>query len=115
MTNTKISADEMLNAQELENVSGGTIPQTATDSKFLYEHGLVNDWHNGASTIFHWDSYSKAVEEGWKKAGITCVTKPGVNFSLENDNKYFVNGKEISRDAAYKMVREKIPQSRRAD
>ena len=32
---------EQLTDEQLEQVAGGTIPQTAEDSQFLYKHGLV--------------------------------------------------------------------------
>lgn len=64
-----------------------------------YRHGLI-------STAFSWDSISWAVDRAWSKAGITCVTKPF------KDNQYFVGQKEISRDEAYKIVKEKFPDTR---
>lgn len=111
----EILKDEILTYEQLDSVSRGTIPQTALDSEFLYEHGLMNDWHNGIYTIFHWESHSAAVDEGWSKAGITCVSKHGANFSLENYNQYFINGKQISRDEAHRIVDAKFPQIRRVD
>lgn len=75
----------------------------------------MKDWHTGVYTIFHWKSHSAAVDEGWGKAGITCVSKHGANTELENDNQYFVNGKQISHDEAYKIVNAKFPKKRSVD
>ena len=96
----KINAElEQLSDEELEQVSGGSIGQTTSDSKFLYDYGLVDDYHGNFHSTFHWLSDSAAVDGGWSKAGITCVTAPW------GDNQYFMNGKEITRDEAYDVVR----------
>ena len=92
---------EMLSDKELDQVAGGSFGQTRVDSKFLYNYGLINTWHS--CTIFFWKSASSDVDRGWAKAGITCVTKP----FLAN-NQYFKDGKEISREEAYKIVKEKF-------
>lgn len=93
--------DEVVSDEELEQVAGGSIPQTAYDSVLLYEYGLVDDWHSDLTTTFNWESYSAAVDAGWAKAGITCVTKP----SPFDNNLYFLNGKEITRDEAHDYVK----------
>lgn len=99
MAEEKKFADEVISDEELDGVAGGSVHSTAADSEFLYEHGLVDDWHGELTTLFHWESYSAAVDAGWAKAGITCVTKPW------GDNLYFKDGKEISRDEARNHVK----------
>lgn len=93
---------EMLSDEQLEQVAGGVIAQTSDDSQFLYDYGLVDDWHSQTTMTFHWDSYSKAVDAGWAKAGITSVTSPWVA------NRYYINGKEISRGEAFDIVSKKF-------
>ena len=93
----KITDDlELLSDDELDQVAGGTIGQTAGDSKILYDYGLM-DRHYGLIPVMtvYWKSKSAEVDSGWAKAGITCVTKPFGN------NQYFLDGKEISRGEAY--------------
>ena len=102
-------ADEILSDDELDQVAGGGIPETSNDSKLLYERGLVDDWHGVETTAFRRGSYSEAVDAGWSKAGITCVTKPF------KDNQYFINGKEISRYEAYNHVKANFKQIRTID
>ena len=47
----KINAElEQLTDDELEQVAGGTIGQTAGDSKILYDYGLM-DRHYGTITL----------------------------------------------------------------
>ena len=100
----KINAElEQMSDEELEQVAGGSLKETVSDSVFLYEHGLIDDWHGSFHMTFHWKSDSAAVDSGWAKAGITCVTK----WLEMAHNRYFVNGKEISRDEAYSIVSSK--------
>jgi len=93
---------EQLSDEDLDNVAGGTIGETAKDSEILYDYGLVKEWHTSLHMIFHWESGSAEVDDGWSKAGITCVTKPFSN------NKYFKDGKQISRDEAMNIVKSKF-------
>ena len=40
----KINAElELLSDEELDNVAGGTIGETAGDSQILYDHGLMDN------------------------------------------------------------------------
>ena len=102
---------EKLSDEELEQVAGGSIPQTSEDSKFLYKHGLTNDWHGVIPMTFKWGTYSKEVDDGWAKAGITCVTNP----SPFKDNLYFKDGKPISRTEAYNIVEKNFKRVREVE
>ncbi len=110
MKDEKFLQEEILSDEELEKISGGDIGDTSDDSKFLYEYGLVDTWHRELHTIFFWKSDSAAVDAGWAKAGITCVTNP----TPLSYNKYFKDGKEISRSDAYKFVKENFKKIRDA-
>jgi hypothetical protein len=79
-----------LTDEELEKVAGGNVVKTALDSVLLYAYGLVDDYHGEFHTTFNWKSDSAIVDDGWRKAGITCVTNP------LDTNQYFINGKELS-------------------
>lgn len=99
---------EMMSDEQLEQVAGGTIPQTAEDSKLLFEHGLIDEKHGVIATTFRWKTFSKEVDDGWAKAGITCITKP----SPLADNLYFYKGKPISRTEAYNIVEKQFTKIR---
>ena len=99
MIDEKKLAKAAMSDDELDQVAGGNIVGTGDDSKFLYDYGLVDDWHGKLHTFFNWKSDSAAVDGGWSKAGITCVTKPA------GSNQYFKDGKEISRDEAVAHVK----------
>ena len=99
MAEEKKYAEEKLTDEELDNVAGGTVGQTVVDSDLLYDYGLVDDYHGNTHTFFHWKSDSAVVDGGWAKAGITCVTK------FDKNNKYFMDGKEITHDEAVAHVK----------
>lgn len=101
MTN-EILKDEILKEEQLDKISGGDRAETLCDSKFLYDYGLVKDWHGEFHQFFNWKSDSAEIDDGWKKAGIICVT------SFFEYNKYILNGKELNRHEAYDVVREKF-------
>lgn len=106
MKDEKIFEDEMMSDEELEQVAGGNICQTSEDSKFLYEHGIIDKSYTDSGTMQHWDSVSKEVDKGWTKVGITCVPR------LFGNNWYFMDDTEISRAEAMKIVAEKFPKIR---
>jgi len=97
---------EKMSDEELDQVAGGYIGETASDSKFLYEYGLVDDWHGDLYVAFHWEKTSSEVDSGWSKSGITCVTKPF------GGNDYWLNGKKITRDEAYDIVKKNFSKVR---
>ena len=99
----KINAElEMMSDNELEQVVGGNIGQTSYDSKVLYDHGLMDTWYGNDGLVFGWKSKSAAVDEGWSRAGITCYTSPFC------PNRYWVSGREISRQQAFDIVKSKF-------
>ena len=90
---------EKMSDEQLEQVAGGNRFETLCDSKFLYDFGLVSDWHGEFHMTFNWISDSTEIDDGWRKAGIISVT------SFVNPNRYILNGKNLTRDEAYKHVR----------
>ena len=110
MIDEKKLANAAMSDDELDNVAGGFSGDTARDSQFLYEHGLVDDYSaNGLSILLKWNSESAAVDAGWSKAGITCVTKPC------KDNLYFKDGKQITHDEAIAHVQANFQKIRSID
>ena len=94
--------NEILKIEELDCVSGGDRAETLCDSKFLYDYGLVKDWHGDLHQLFNWKSDSAEIDDAWKKAGIISVT------SFFEYNKYILDGKELTRHEAYDVVRSKF-------
>ena len=99
MIDEKKIASAAMSDEELDQVSGSSCDGTGNDSVILYKYGLIDDHFGGVYASFNWESKSKEVDTGWAKAGITCITKPF------KDNKYFLDGKEISREEAIAHVK----------
>lgn len=89
-----------MSEEQLKQVAGGNCDQTANDSKFPNDYRVVSDWHGEFHQLFNWKSDSAEIDDGWRKAGIISVT------SFVNPNKYILNGKPLTRDEAYRHVRE---------
>ena len=93
-------ADEVMSDDELDGVAGGGTNQTAGDYDFLAANGFLPERNTSIfSVTFDWSDFSRAVDQAWSKAGVTCVTKWG-----SSDNQYFIYGKEVSRKDAFRRV-----------
>jgi len=94
----EILKDEQLNDDELDNVAGGGTMQTLGDQDFLSMLGYTTKtgFTDPFIAAFKWEKISSAVDAGWAKAGVTCVTKFGCP-----DNLYFINGQQVSRKEAF--------------
>ena len=83
--------------KELNVVAGGDIAEVCEDSIALNVHGYMSEYFDDVFyLISHWDHCSSAVDDGWRKAGVTSVTR------FLDSNTYFIDGKEVSRNQAYK-------------
>jgi hypothetical protein len=100
MKDEKIFEDEMMSEEELENVAGGTLGETANDSRFLNVllHGTTK-YHQcdryGSTAVWFSAGPKKDVKKSWKSLGI--------DFEPDNlfGNYYFKDGKEISQAEAW--------------
>ena len=92
-------ADEVLSEDELEQVAGGEYAQTAQDSKFLSIYGLCPGFDPMDIELTSGTAKEEQVKAAWAKVGVTLDYHGGAY-----DNRYFMNGKEISREAAYQHV-----------
>ena len=84
--------------EELNMITGGDLLETEEDSAALRAAGYMEHEYSVGHLMFNWISDSAQVDAGWKKAGITSVTKP---FGA---NRYYKDGKEISEDLALFMI-----------
>ena len=101
MAEEKKIADEMLTDDELDEVSGGTIDETAADTRVLKKLGLRIDGRS-AEDLIEFSKFSEAAIE---------VSQIFKRFSIRVDqywgpktNKYYRDGQEISRELAFKIV-----------
>lgn len=95
MAEEKILNEEVMSQEELENVAGGTYNQTAADSRFLHDLNGSTDGYSAGSAFFIHSKISREVTAAWSKLGISVDTSWGCP-----DNKYYLDGKEITRREA---------------
>ena len=70
--------------------------ETAYDSQFLSDMGICSINRSVDSIDLTWRSTSNAVDEAWRKVGITSVT------CFFSDNSYWLDGREITRKEAFR-------------
>ncbi|MBR5908614.1 MAG: hypothetical protein IKZ66_01420 [Schwartzia sp.] len=94
-----------LGTEQLENVSGGGDKDVQYDSYFLnymFGNDVCERWPNKPRDYGDngdEEAYEQ-VRNGWKKVGIVCECD--CSFAGFNvPNKYFIDGKEISRKQAF--------------
>lgn len=91
MAEEKILMSEILTEEELHNVSGNGIIETALDSMLLYDAGACSRKYTAAQLTKDWVEGSNSVDKGWNKFGVECITH------VFSDNEYKINGKTVSR------------------
>ena len=98
MADEKILKDEIMDEEQLDEVAGGTLKETLDDREMLKKIGLY-DFNSEAG-------FSKTVQNGFAKFGNDYGMNISVDVNLNKNtaNKYFVNGKEMSRDKLVKMI-----------
>ena len=99
----EILKDEILSEEELDNVAGGTIVETASDGQFLRDCGVVPNLGNNFGNYYvknNFEAASQKVVDGWAQAGITCTT------NADGSNSYSMDGKSITRLQAFQTVAE---------
>ena len=98
MADEKILKDEVMDEEQLDEVAGGTLKETLDDRNLLNKIGLY-DFNSK-------DGFTKTVQNGFAKFGNDYGMKISVDVNLNKNeaNKYFVNGKEMSRDKLVKMI-----------
>ena len=86
--------------KDLNMVAGGSIFETLEDSNELSSRGYMDEI-SLTDLVFHWVDYSQKVDNAWMRAaGVTSVTKPF------GSNQYYNGRKEITREQAYKMIKD---------
>ena len=94
MKNDKLSMDE------LDNVAGGTYLESAGDAKNFKKIG-VQVYENDilGVPVVQFDK----LRDAFNKFGVTIKDNGGI----VNANQYFIGGKEVSRDDAWKYINQK--------
>ena len=105
MAEEKILKDELLSDEQLENVAGGTLDETAADTRVLKKLGLRIDGRS-AEDLIEFSKFSEAaieVSQIFKRFGIRVDQYWG-----PKTNKYYRDGQEISRELAFKIVSKQL-------
>ena len=93
---------EKMSDEELENVAGGTYKETAADSRFLNDLAGLCDRFGSTRAFFDTNKVAEEAKSGWGKVGIEFYFRPGVG------NKYYLDGKRISRNEAIRYACNKV-------
>lgn len=95
--------DEVISDEELDNVAGGTWGQTADDSRFLNSlNGSTDRYGATRISVTYGTKIEEKVQRGWKTVGIDFEWHGGA----VKDNKYFLNGQEITQGEARRHAME---------
>ena len=97
----EILKDEILKDEELDNVAGGTYLESWADAIKFKENGVdlgIPIVGNTIAIMGH-DEFVK-LRDAFNKYGVTIKDNGG----LLNANEYFIDGKLVSRDDAWKHI-----------
>ena len=97
----EILKDEILKDEQLDNVAGGTYLESSADAIKFKENGVdlgIPMIGNTIAIMGH-DEFVK-LRGAFEKYGVTIKDKGG----LINANEYFIGGKLVSRDDAWKHI-----------
>ncbi len=97
-------ADEMLTDDELDQISGGTLQESADDSHYLNDllYGKPGQCDQyGKTSVYFKERVRDEIKTAWSSLGITCSM---ISF---HGNKYEYAGQEISRRRAYEIAWER--------
>ena len=95
--------EKKLTMEEMELVAGGEVSETSYDSKFL--NVLLRGRPGQCDRYGAWKAGSKEHEaeiaRAWASVGIRAEFRGVGGKYGPNPNRYYLDGKEISRDAAW--------------
>ncbi len=105
----ELQAENILDTEDLDEVSAGTCYEMADDSRFLnvLMRGLSNQPDRyGATKIWFCDDIRDELEKAWKSLGIIYVN----HNSIEGANSYFLEltHEKISRAEAWDYVQARV-------
>ena len=100
----KLHADKALDADELDNIAGGTTVQCAADSRFLNVllGGDVCDRYGDYNAGMHYAEIGAA----WERVGVrieytTSMYKCTSIYETDSKRCYYIGDKEVSAQEAY--------------
>ena len=91
-------ANEILNEEQLNQISGGDAAQTADDSRFLNSLNGSTDRYGDERILY--GNHDGEIVRGWAKVGVQAIIHSGGFFNGGAPNKYFINGKQVTQEQA---------------
>ena len=94
----EIKKEELLSMEELDNVAGGTVRETALDTEFLRDIGLDIQGRTTKSVHKNFSDVTSELRAAWAQVGIRCleINSHDINKNVYADSK----GNVITRKAA---------------
>ncbi len=109
-----LKADNQLEAEELDQAAGGSREESNQDAKFLNDLMYIAGKPQRISSREYEDPYSlwgwfrgadmEQLADVWASVGVKIED----NRSVCGHNKYYIDGKEVSREAAYIHAQKKL-------
>jgi len=98
-TRDKINDElERMSDAELDRVAGGGIMETTRDSQFLNRlNGSTERYNIWQISVGNHDG---EIVRAWANLGVQAVVHSGTFLSDGSDNRYFIDGKEVTQDQA---------------
>ena len=93
---------EQLSDEELENVAGGTIKEMEEDAERFRSLNIPIYVEKGGSGMMEYESLTVSLAVEFEKQGVNY------RYSSSNPNQYFIDGKQVSRDEAWKHIYSKL-------
>ena len=104
MADEKILKDEILSDEQLDEVAGGTYLESSSDALKFQKLGVDLGIKDVAGiAIMGHDEFVK-LRDTFQQYGVTIKDHGG----LINANEYFIDGKAVSRDDAWKHIQAQI-------
>ncbi len=100
MTDEKITNDEILNEEQLDEVAGGTLAEIKND---IYRFKLLGVLSNYTDEV---DEY--ALKNAFARFGISASTK----FASGNNYVYTMDGREYDRNTVWNFICDKMNRPR---
>ena len=102
MAEEKINSAEIMSDEELDGVAGGTLAESQKDVKFLSAIGALTQGD---------EANLARITRAFASHGVGVVIHGDVNGYSDNpnmNNEYFINGKQVTRAAAFQQMANKM-------
>ena len=102
MTEEKILKEENLSEDELAKVAGGNWNEINEDAERFRSLNIPIYVEKGGSGMMEYESLTVSLAVEFEKQGVKY------RYSSSNPNQYFIDGKQVSRDEAWKYIYSKL-------